>query len=470
MSVFVNKEIDQTEKDVSKYCENLKKAFYEQYKVAYCMTKSNNFRGGSADSYKQYIEAVSVYFITIFLNLADEVHSTIKSIHGLIRAYESDDKGIVDQDTVQHVSDQLRDKKRDFNSLMNGIHAINGRAAEFISLTRLSDDTVNSEFDAVQTNLSNVQSGFSDADRRALQQAETLMSRITELSTSIGKVVNDYHSTNNRIDYQKVPQLSDETWYQPEKDTSLLKMWIADPFIYQTGQGAVWEDQWAAGLSPDVYAAVGAGLVSGQYDVKYEGGVFSANAKGSILRGNINAQLTDWVKLSANAYVLGGSGSFKAGWSDEYKGIKAEAEAAVAKASGSLKVGTDDFNGYIKGDADVLSASGYAVAEYEDKNNFDIGLGGDAAVAEASVSGGVSFFKVKTKTKLPDGTEEKTNLLGFKVGPKAIAGVSAGARVTSKNVYDGSVVDVNVVSIKVDLGALLGATVDVSIPEVTFGW
>jgi len=465
MAVFVNKEIEQIVNDTSKYCESLKKALYEQFKVATCMTKSNNFRGGSADSYKQYIQDVSIYFIIIFLNVADEVSSTIQSINTIIRYYESDDKGIIGQDTVQAVSNKLNDKKRNFDLLMNDIQQINAKAAEFISLTRMSYDSVNNDFDTTKKNLEKVQNDFVDSDGRAFQQADKLMSRISELSTGISKIYNDYHNSNHRIDYNKVAQISKQAWYKPEPNTTLLKMWLVDPFIYEAGQGAVWEDQWAAGFSPEIYATVGASFLSGQYDVKYQDNVFTANAKGAVASGNVNAQLTDWVKFSANGYVLGGSGSFKAGWSDKYKGIKAEAEAAAAKASGSFKVGNENFNGFIKGDAEVLGANGYAVAEYQDKNDFDVGLGGKASLADASASAGFSFFGAKVNK-----TGEKTNLLGLNVGVKADAGVSAGARVTSKNVYDGSVVDVNVVSIKVDLSALVGASVDVSVPEVTFGW
>lgn len=469
MSVFLNQEIEQTASDVSKYCDSLEKALYEQYKVAYCLTKSNNFYGGSADAYKNYIQQVSIYFINIFLNTVDEINQAMLNINQIIHTYESDGKGIVDQNTIEDTARKLSDKKQKFGTLMDEIWSIDSEATAYISVTSPSYESVDEDFGTVQKNLSKIQDDFIQMNNQALQKASALLDHVNKLISNIGTVNNDYHyAGNKRINFDKLKQITSEQWYQPENDKVLSKMLKIDPFSYQTGRVAVKEGQWAQGFSPDIYAYAGGSILSGSYDIKRENGTAALNASGALASGNFNIQYTDWARLSTAAYVLGGNINAKAGWSDKYKGFKVEGEGSVAKAVGSLKVGPDNFNGYLEGNAEFCSANGYAVAELQDKDDFDIGFSGEATVAKAEGLFGFSFLKAQTTQKV-NGKKQETDLFGIHGSVETSGGGSIGAGISSKNIFDSSIIDVNATTIKINACLGIGGSVDLTIPTLLFG-
>ncbi|WBY64040.1 T7SS effector LXG polymorphic toxin [Thermocaproicibacter melissae] len=470
MAVFLNEEIQRIADDATKYCKDLEEALYDQYKSAYCLVYSNNFYGGSADSYKEYIEKVSIYFINRFLNTVDEMGQVIGSIKDLIASYESDSKGIVDQKTVENVSKQLSAKMRSFSALADEIQSIDSEAASYISVISPSFEAVEGDFNKIQKNLSKVQNDFVLINSQAEKKASSLYDHIAKLASDVATVDNSYHyAGNDRINYDKLAQITSEKWYQPESNTVLNRLLTEDPFSYQAGHAARYENQWATGLNRDIYAYAGASFLSGNYESKHDDGVYEFNADGSVLSGNAYAQATDWARISAEASAVSGSVKAKAGWSDKYKGFRVEGEGAVAKAEGSLKVGTDDFNGYIKGDAEFCSANGYVTCEFKDKNNFSIGFNGEAAFAKAEASSGFSFLNLRETEKDKNGNKEEINLFRFHVSAKAEGGGSIGAGISSKNLYDSSFVDINAVTVQFNFAALLGFSINATIPVLSFG-
>jgi hypothetical protein len=460
VAYFLNSYIEDLDNNISQYSKQLKSALYEQYKLAYCLVRSPNFSGGSADAYKKYIEQVSIYFINSMLNISDEMGNASKEIKKVLLEYEKDHMGAIDQDTLEYLTGVVNGKRNTFIDTMDRYESVHRRAAKHISPVIPSVNNVDNLFKKVVKNFSTINTDINKLDSRIKSQVEAVSVHASTLLSKIQSLQKTYIKME-MIDLSAVDKISKESWYKPESGDILLEMWCADPFIYEVGQGAVWEEQWAVGLTPDVYAAAGAGLLTGEYEMKYMNGVFEVSAKGSVVNGYAEAQFTDFLKASAEAYLLGASGSAKVGWSDEYIGFKLEGEASVAKAKGKIILGTDEFNGYVKGEAKVLSADGFAAAEFEDKNNYDIGIGGSATLAEASGEIGLSFLKVKSS-----GSGESKNLFGLSGKAKASAGVGAGVRLTSENVYDGSIVDINTVSVNVNLKAIIGVELSVTVPQI----
>jgi hypothetical protein len=472
MNIFYNEELSARNQEVSVHCEAVKQALYEQYKLARCLTMSLNFRGEAADAYKNYISMVSIYLINKLLNIADEVNNVMQAITNNLGAYEQDAAGIIGFNAIDHVAGLLSGKKTSFEQIISQLKTVNAKASQYSPVKAISSANVLDGYRQTSRDFDGIKTDIDAINTQLAALVDTVSEHIMSVNSEIANIQNDYYTPGGEIDYEAVGRLTTDppAWYMPESGETLLRMWCDDPFLYSAEQGAVWEDAWAAGLTTDLYAMAGAAFLTGSYEIKLEDGVASLSGEGYALHGDAYAQVTDYLRGSAEAYLFGASGSAKIGWSDDYKGYKFEGSAAVAKATGSVKLGSDKFNGYIKGNASVLSADGYLVKEFEDAENWDFGVGGSASLAGASASAGFSFLEVKGSGKDENGEPEKVNLFGLSGGVSAAVGVDAGARVTSQTVIDSGVVKVNTVSVSLHAKALLGVNIDITFPTISFGW
>jgi len=467
MATLVNDELDDMLDQIKQFKIKMQDAFYEQYKGAYILSQSTNFRGDTADAYKNYITTVPINFINAFINISEEITTSLEEIKSDFLTYEGSEAGIVDEITLDDIASELQLKKNDYVTLLSEIATVTSRAGEYIATTALSGETIIDDYDVVMQNVRDTQENLLDTDDRALEKAEKLYDRIGELLNNIDRIKKDYY-TGVKINYNKVGSITQQEWYQIESSENLDKLLESDPFSYIANTTAIWEDQIAAGYSSDIYGYLGGRLLGAEGSAGWNNGVGTVKGNFSAFSLNGYGQLTDWLRWSTNGYILGGSGEAKIGWSDEYKGFSLEGEAAVAKIKSSIVAGTEDFNGSIDFTAEAGSVGMYCVAEFEGENNFDIGLGANVALARLEISPNLSFLELEASKTNEDGTETKVSLFEFKPGVSIGGGAGAGARITNENVYDGESVNINVTSIKLDAELLLGVSLDLSIPTFTF--
>ncbi|MBW9171232.1 hypothetical protein K2F43_08440 [Clostridium estertheticum] len=137
-------------------------------------------------------------------------------------------------------------------------------------------------------------------------------------------------------------------------------------------------------------------------------------------------------------------------------------------------LGTDKFNGYAKVNATALSAGGYANLNYKaSSGDFDIGLGGKAAVAGASGSLGFSILDVpgtEDSKEYAVGKVKVTNkafLLGLGVTGKSGISASADFDFSNTKVLDFGKINVNTIHFKLGGSFGVGADVELTIPILT---
>lgn len=467
MSRLINEEIAAMEETIKSYKTTVQEACYEQFKNAFTLTQSNNFRGAAADSYKEYISTATINLLNGLINASEELAATMENIKTTFLGLESEESGSIDTDTLSEVMQNLTTKNAGFISLDGEIQSTLSSAGEYISVTPLSTDTVNSAYTQLNSSVQQVGFDLETCNTNALQQADNMLSRLKDLRTNIDNISGQYY-VNGEINYNKLPNMVSEPWYKHEDVDNLERLYEGDPFSFSAGAGAVSEDQWAYGLASDGYAYAGYQLVGGSYEGQIRDGVASGSIQGSIFSANGALQITEYFNAKGNVDVLAASGKAKAGFSKDYVGFSAEGSAVVAKASASAVLGNDAFNLKADASAQVLSANGYAKCEADSSGNFAFGLGGDASLAGAKASVGGSFLSVPMNGQKAGG--EEITLFGAKVSGSA--GVEAGAHFLVENtkVMDYGGVNINATHIKLGGKLGLGLEIDVTIPTISFDW
>ena len=110
---------------VDTYQVTVENTFYNLYKNIYKLSKTNNFRGETADKYKAYLETVTINYLKAFLNIAGEASTVLKDIRKCYIDLEPKDKGRISSDTLESVRDELEKRKESFEHLVSEIEKIN---------------------------------------------------------------------------------------------------------------------------------------------------------------------------------------------------------------------------------------------------------------------------------------------------------------------------------------------------------
>ena len=472
-----NSDVNDMVTAVETYKSTVENTFYNLYKNIYKLSKTNNFRGKTADTYKSYLETVTINYLKAFLNIADEATTVLKDINKYYTSLESEDIGVISSDTLETVKNDLQSKKEAFDKLVSEIEEVNNDASSYISVRALNNKNIDCDFDDLKQEISNIDTELENADRDALKLAESFLERISALKYSIDTIQKEYH-VNGRIQADKVEEIKVQGWYKDEIDTGLKAKLAEDPFAYEANGGAVYEDQWAAGLTSDIYGKAGYTVWGRQYSYGRDKNIFTGDISGKGAGAYINGQFTDYLKGNIDASALNGSASGKLGWNDKYKGFNAKGQASVVEANISAVLGTDDFNGYGKISVSALSANGNVTCEFED-DGFDVGFGGSASKGEVKATIGTSLFSVPAneenkheKTYL-DGKvkgSSEISLLSSNLSLKATAGVSADLEVSGKKVAEIGPININAVNIKAGAAFLVGMDIDLTIPLPSIDW
>lgn len=466
MKRLENTTIIENVKNISSVGETLQEVMYGQYKNAYMLSKSNNYRGASATACKNYISNVTINILNGFFNVIEEMTETLSEVKATFLDYESDEEGIVSTDTLETVDGEITDNyKKSFTSLMDEVDGVLQKAAQYISLTKVSEDVVETAYASLESKITEINDNLLAADTTAKDKLDTLLSHMKSLESMIdgvGQIIDAEH----HIDYDKVSELVVSDSYYKEDESTLDNIIKEDPFSYYADGGSGWEQQWAQGAYQDVYAYAGASAWTGEYASKYNNGKYTGNASGSFFQANTGGQFTDYAKFNGTASLVHGEGKVNAGFSDKYVGVSADGKASLFNANAKATLGTDEFNGYVTGDATLLGASGYAKFEFEDDGDFAVGLGGNVTGASAKATIGLSFLGVSAKDSV---TGQKESLFGASITPEATYGTGADFLVEGKTVIDTNGVDVRTLHVKLGGKFGLGITADVTVPYITFG-
>ncbi|WP_426350409.1 T7SS effector LXG polymorphic toxin [Alloiococcus sp. CFN-8] len=438
-------------------------ALYAQYKNTYKISLSNHFRGDAADSFKNYITDGAINIITGMMDVSSEMTMIIQSFTETFSQYESAQEGKVSEDALDYIDKSLKDKKSTFRSAESELNAALREAAKYISVKALELDSVHSSYDKTKNNLKNIREDLYAADDEALKNAEQLMERIRELKDLIRNTMGHCYNDDGRIIPDNINNVKSQPWFSKSSNLALNLKLQEDPFAYSAGEVTVAEDQWAIGLTSDIYAYAGYAFLTASYEAGVEDGTAFIKAKAAVLEANGSAQFTDYLKLGATAQALYAQGEAKAGFSEEYVGFSASGEAGVARIGGSAVLGTEDLNITAQAGAEVLTADGKVALEFEEDGQFAVGVDAGATAAEATVGLGGSILSYEDQ-----GTQK--NL--FAVGAGVEAGVSADFALyaESNTAFETSVVNINATSVKIKAQALLGVELNVTVPTPHFKW
>lgn len=465
MKRLENATIIENVEEISKVGEELQDIIYGQYKNAYMLSLSNNYRGASATACKNYITKVTINIINGFLNVIQEMTDTLSEVKTTFLGYESEEDGIVNTGTLFSVDDEITGNyKNAFTSLVSEVDGVLQEAAKYISVTKISQDVVTDAYSSWEDKVTKINDDLLAADTTAKDKLDVLLGHMKSLESMIdgvGQIID----TEKHIDYEKVSDLVVSGSYYQEDDSNLEKIKKDDPFSYYANGGSGWEQQWAQGFYQDVYAYAGVSAWTGEYASKYNNGKYSGNASSSFFQGDVGGQFTDYAKFNGTASAVHGEGKVNAGFSDKYVGASASGKASLLNANGKVTLGTENFNGYITGDATLFGASGYAKCEFEDNGSFAVGLGGNVTGASAKAALGLSFLGVSAKDSV---TGKKESLFGASITPEATYGTGADFLVEGKKVIDTDSIDVHTVHVKLGGKLGLGITADVTMPYFTF--
>ncbi len=453
--------------ELGKKSSELKDLIYEQYKNAYKLSQSNNFRGPSATACKNYITNITINNLNGMLNAITEMNDTLKDVEGLFLEYETSVEGIVDTDTLGDVIGEVDNVyKATYNSFISEVNAILSNASVYIALTPLSESAVESAYFTLEGKIEEINDDLLTYDRNGKQKIELFLSHLENLEKMIDGI-NQIIDAEGHIDYANVNSALRASTFYVEDAENLAKMMEEDPFSYNADGGSGWEQQWAAGKYQDAYIYGGLSAWTGEYIVSTEDGKNSAEASGEFFSAEMGGQFTGFATGTANATLVHGEGNAFAGFSDSsnYYGLGVEGKASLFEAEAEGKIGTEDFNGYAKANATLFSAAGYAKAEFSGENDFVIGLGGQADAASAEATLGLSFLEVSAKDSV---TGKKESLFKLSATPEATLGVGADFLIESKKVIDTDSIDVNTFHVKLGGKLGLGLEGEITVPYISF--
>lgn len=473
MALLNNEEIENLATEATDQALTLEDLFYTQYKSAYVLTETTSFKGAAADSYKQYIRLSTIHHINMFMNILEEIKTAINEIKEAYLGFESDANGKVATDDLESAEQSVAREQRNTSAITTRVETLNTRAAEYIPVTDIQSNTLDTDFQAVLVFLTDTVYGLSETDDTALATAESIYERIQELTNSITNISENYYDSQGAIALDRVGNIANESWYKTEPTTAIDNKLIEDPFFYTADSQAIGEGQWAAGLATDTYIAAGYALPNYSYQAGVDNGVYSASGDAALIEGNVNAELGGIAE--ANVVGRGGYANGTAefgsliGESDK-RGIHLDGEVGAADIQSRARLGNDLLNAEGRAGAEGATAGGTVSAMYEDQNNYAAGLRGDASIWEASASLGLSAFDIEMETKDSNGNTIKDKVSLFGADLEASGGWSAGAAayIETQNVSEFGPLNLNATSLELGGKLGLGLNLKLNFPTFTF--
>ncbi len=470
MPRLVNDEINELVDKLSHYQDNLSTAVYEQFKASLILAKTNNLRGKTGDSFKQYMDVVHIQLAEKIINIVHELHEAAKKMQTNFLNYENSEAGIVGSGTLENVYQMVHGKNQTFEQLDATSSQLLNRAAEFISTTKLPSESVSSAYATVLNNLETTREGLDKTDENAKQDLQAMKERVEQLFHQIHDLSDNFRDKNG-IDYSKVDAIEQKDWYTVESPNgAFAQMLEDDPFIHNTGHIAAAEGQWVTGIDGDIYFAATGYVAGAQGHYTRDGYHIDTAGEFAALKGSAEGQFTEYATGSVEGELLAGEGSFTFG-SD---GIEAEGNVAVAKAEGTAMIGTETFNGYVTGKAEALTAEGQFTVKIPEDEDGDLkfALGGEATGAAAKVEAGLTLFGVEDAggSIEIDGDKSSKSLLGIDATASAGFQASAGVEFSSETVFSNDYFNVRSNDISVDLSLVIGLKVDLQIPSIQIKW
>lgn len=203
MKRLENATIIENVEEISKVGEELQDIIYGQYKNAYMLSLSNNYRGASATACKNYITKVTINIINGFLNVIQEMTDTLSEVKTTFLGYESEEDGIVNTDTLWSVDDEITGNyKNAFTSLMSEVDGVLQEAAKYISVTKISQDVVTDAYSSWEDKVTKINDDLLAADTTAKDKLDVLLGHMKSLESMIdgvGQIID----TEKHIDYEK---------------------------------------------------------------------------------------------------------------------------------------------------------------------------------------------------------------------------------------------------------------------------
>jgi hypothetical protein len=453
---FKNSELSDMLTTTNTYAGQVLEALYKQFILAHKMTQSSNFRGSSADAFKDYIDIVAKQFISRIMDLSFDLIQMAEAVNSTFLNLEPAVDGVMNESTINSTKQTLGARYSNFENLMVQTSAILTRARTYVTPVPLRDTGVVTDFILKQNELQEHIDDMENTNTVAMQHVNSFKDKLVNLRSDMNQFLSDF-STGGRIDFRQIQNLSEQQWYNNDHGNALLAMWINDPFVYVEGHGAVWEDQWVAG-DPEAFVYLGMSVLSGQ-------GMFSVDSNGLHASGSLTGfsmtagAESDYASMRVDARLLHVEGNARFGWSEDYLGFNLSGKAVVAAVESSVTLGQGALS--ITGTASVnfLTANAYAICEFESRYDFHLGIGASASVVEGEV--GIQLFQVPTTN---GGT---THLFGISA-TGGVGSVGAGANLRSQNVYQNDFLAVNVITIDGELAALLKIEGSLSLPSICF--
>ncbi len=451
------------------YGTTVQSALYEQYKTAYKIAASNYFRGNAADTFKTYVTNATINILTEMMDVAADM-TMISQLFALsFLAYESTATGRVKETVLTSIEEILQTKEEVFNDAMVDVESILKRADEYISRQTISSYNVNAAYTSTRIGLASVRQDLYTLDDEALTAANGLYDRIMALQTMIQELSNYCYTNDGVLNADCLDSIPLQDWYQTAGNLALSLMLEEDPFVYAAGETTFSENQWAVGLCADVYAYRGYSFLSASGEYGVEDGAAFAKGAASVLEVNVYAQATDYLAANADLAILYATGEAKIGFSDEYVGASASGEIGAAKAEASAVLGIEEANIYAQAEASAACADGKVAFEFEEDGEFAIGAIGSATAVGASASVGFSLFEYEKTTYDKTGKKKsESSLLSANVEAKASVGAGAGVYLENDLAIETDIVNVYALSLDVELEALLGLELSVTLPVVVF--
>lgn len=462
-----NSEIEQLRINVDSFESKASDALFDQFKNLYIATASTSYKGKGADTLKQYLMEGPGNIISGMLDIVEETKEFARQIEKAALGYEKNKRGKVEQQTLEDIKNQLKNKESKFDELVEELNGAKGAASKYISTKSLETSSVSSEFKSVKKSIKNMSDDLQDLDDELFPYIELLRDRIDEMNKMIDNVKAQCFK-KGKFNPKGAQAMSKKTWYEHQTNVKLNTMISEDAFFYDEESGALEENQWAKGWYNDVYAYAGYATLERYFKMKDDGGEHTIELAGAVLGATGYAQFTDYLRAKGEVKFLYGEYNQKYGLSGDYFGFSNDWEVGAFKADGSAEFGTDDFYTYIKGDVELLTAGSEIACEYDD-GDIKIGVKANATAASASGKVGINGLEYKTgKGKVVNGKFEAEKESLFSVGAKAegSVGASAGIMFETKQAIDWGKAEVRTAELDIDLVILGGGELDVKVPFI----
>ena len=470
MPRLVNEELNELNEKLKTYKEELSTAVYEQYKTALVLSNTNNLRGNTGDSVKNYFNLVHINLTQKIINIASEITDAMKQMEQDFINFETSTNGIVGSGTLDDVKESVQEARNTFDALHARSGNLLSRASEFIATTSLPGDAVSTSYTNVISKVSDTKTGLEENDSKVSTDLRSVEERVESLKQQISDLTNSYRGSNG-IDYSKVNNIQSEAWYSNENKAAFNQMLEDDPYRYDAGHASVWEDQWVTGQNEEIFMNADASFLNATGSSQLADGNNRYEGNVNVLSGSVHAQATEYVNVDGSASILGANGHLEFG--DD--GIDAGGSANVGKAEAGVVIGNDMFNGHVNASADVLTADGnFVIQPPDEKGDFKYNIGGKVSGASAQVDAGITLFGVDSLSgEVEDksaGMEQKKSLLA--VDASASIGFQAGADVELSNstVFETKYVDVESTTINVDLSLVVGLKLGLTVPTLDVKW